>query len=145
MLFQNDAMKNLGLSVLLAAALFAVLVDGIGRVGGRGGGGGRGGRGGSGGAYGGGERRIKEVEWWKGFLIVFIPVITVIISFIIIWLVKKKILKCCSCWLQYCCWDEEEEEREAGGNVIIPRLCAQTQCAPNRHVCLGILYSQSNI
>ena len=40
-MFQNDAMKNLGLSVLLAAALFAVLVDGIGRVGGRGGGGGR--------------------------------------------------------------------------------------------------------
>merc|ERR1712228_676118 len=33
-LFQNSAMKNLGLVMLLAAALFAVVVNGRGRVGG---------------------------------------------------------------------------------------------------------------
>ena len=52
-MFQNDAMKNLGLSVLLAAALFAV-GDGRGSVGGHGGGGGGGGKGLSGGVHGGG-------------------------------------------------------------------------------------------
>ena len=40
-------------------------------------------------------------------------IITFMIAFIIVWLIKKK--KCCSCWLQYCCYEEEEEEKEEEG------------------------------
>ena len=102
MLFQNGAMKNLGLSVLLAAALFALVVDGIGRVGGRGGGGGRGGRGGSGGAYGGGGGGTGWTGDWWDLVVLCFGILAIILSLILF----------CQSIKEHCCKKEEKEKKE---------------------------------